>query len=58
MDTMRHPFLRILVALLIGVITPLCCCRAALLVGSACDGKHLVAAEMDSCCGGGLPPES
>jgi hypothetical protein len=52
MSIMRHPLLRILVALLIGVVTPLCCCQAALLVGSACDGKHLVAVEMDSCCGG------
>jgi hypothetical protein len=51
-SVMRHPLLRILVALLIGVVTPLCCCQAALLVGSACDGQHLVAAEIDSCCGG------
>ncbi len=49
---MRHPLLRILVALLIGVVTPLCCCQAALLVDSACDGNHLVAAETDPCCGG------
>lgn len=49
---MRHPLLRILVALLIGVITPLCCCQATAMVGSGCDGPHAVAIEPDSCCNG------
>jgi hypothetical protein len=52
MYSMRHPLLRILVALLIGVVTPLCCCQAAALAGGACAGKHVAAAESDSCCGG------
>lgn len=49
---MRHPLLRILVALLIGVISPLCCCQAAALVGGGCGGGHEIAAKVESCCGG------
>lgn len=33
---MRHPLLRILVALFVGVWSPLCCCQAALLAGTSC----------------------
>jgi hypothetical protein len=50
MDTMRHPLLRILVALLIGVVTPLCCCQAMALAGSICDGRHSAVSNGDSCC--------
>lgn len=52
MSIMRHPLLRILVALLIGVVTPLCCCQAAALAGGACSGGHVSTAVSDSCCGG------
>lgn len=37
---MRHPMLRILVALLIGVWSPLCCCQASVLAGTACGTMH------------------
>ncbi len=49
---MRHPLLRILVALLIGVITPLCCCQAAAIAGGACDRSPAATQALDSCCGG------
>ncbi len=49
---MRHPLLRILVALLIGVVSPLCCCRAMAVVGTPCGGAHVAAVESESCCGG------
>lgn len=51
---MRHPLLRVLLALLIGVVTPLCCCQAAALAGGACSGWNVAVAESDSC-GGGCP---
>jgi len=47
---MRHPLLRILVALLIGVATPVCCCQAMALAGGVCDGRFGAAAESASCC--------
>jgi hypothetical protein len=47
---MRHPLLRILVALIIGVVTPVCCCQAMALAGSICDGRHAVVTKADSCC--------
>lgn len=47
---MRHPLLRILVALLISVATPVCCCQAMALAGSVCDGRFAAAAESASCC--------
>lgn len=34
--SMRHPVLRILVAVLTGLLSPLCCCQAALLLGDGC----------------------
>lgn len=51
---MRHPLLRILVAFVIGVWSPLCCCQAMALAGTACDGGHAAVSEPDSCCGGCL----
>ncbi|MBX3392756.1 MAG: hypothetical protein KF787_08920 [Phycisphaeraceae bacterium] len=45
---MRHPLLRILVALLIGVWSPLCCCQAMALAGNVCEGTHQI--KTDSCC--------
>lgn len=47
---MRHPLLRILMALLIGVCTPMCCCRAMALAGSVCDGRFVTLTEAESCC--------
>ncbi len=47
---MPHSLLRILVALLIGVWSPLCCCQAMMLAGSVCEISHSVAAVSDSCC--------
>jgi hypothetical protein len=52
MSIMRHPLLRILVALLIGVVTPLCCCQAMAIVGSGCGLGHAAASVSDACCGG------
>lgn len=52
MITVRHPLLRMLVALLIGVVTPLCCCQAVAVAGGACSGGHVAAVESDSGCGG------
>lgn len=55
--TMRHPFLRILAALLIGLSWPACCCRASAMLGGVCGGTHETAAQpddegcSDSCCG-------
>jgi len=49
---MRHPLLRILVALLIGVASPLCCCQAMAMAGGVCGERHEVAAKADSCCQG------
>lgn len=47
---MRHPLLRILVALLIGLWSPLCCCQAMTLAGSICDFVAAEQASSDSCC--------
>lgn len=47
---MRHPLLRILVALIIGVSLPLCCCQAMMLVGGACDGASDTVELQASCC--------
>lgn len=33
---MRHPLLRILVALIVGLWSPMCCCQAAMFIGGAC----------------------
>lgn len=49
---MRHPLLRILVALFIGVITPLCCCVVQAVAENACGGQHSAAVELASCCNG------
>lgn len=54
---MVHPVIRILVALLMAVWMPLCCCQAALLVGVACNVEQpldVATAQPDSsgdeCC--------
>lgn len=47
---MRHPLLRILVALLIGVVTPVCCCQAMAFAGSLCAGRNASVAKAGSCC--------
>lgn len=47
---MRHPLLRILVALLIGLWSPLCCCQAMTLAGSTCGDAVPEVASSDSCC--------
>jgi len=55
---MRHPLLRILVALLVGMITPLCCCRATAMLGTECGGwdardarvARIQGIRIDSCC--------
>ena len=49
---MRHPLLRILVALLIGLVTPLCCCQAMAMAGGGCGDRHEVAPAPDACCHG------
>ena len=49
---MRHPLLRILVALLMGVVTPLCCCQAAAVAGGGCTRTQASAPEADTCGGG------
>ncbi|MBX3404425.1 MAG: hypothetical protein KF699_13520 [Phycisphaeraceae bacterium] len=49
MDPMRHPLLHTLVALLIGVVTPLCCCEAMAFAGSVFGGQHGPAPETTSC---------
>src|SRR5688572_27424246 len=49
---MRHPLLRILLALVIGVVSPMCCCHAAAVAGAACGPIEAQAAETPahSCC--------
>lgn len=52
---MRHPLLRVFLALLIGVWSPLCCCQAAALVGTTCGmmTEPRASADLgaaDSCC--------
>lgn len=47
---MRHPSLRILVAVLIGVIAPLCCCQASTFAGVLCDGRQEVTLAASTCC--------
>lgn len=47
---MRYPPLRILLALLIGVWSPLCCCQAKALAGIACSPSLAAEAATDSCC--------
>lgn len=52
---MRNPLLHILVALLVGVVAPLCCCQAMAVAGVVCEGQHAAAIEAvtieaDSCC--------
>ena len=48
---MRHPLLRIVLALLVGLMSPMCCCYAAAVAEAACSSlagvKH---AERRSCC--------
>lgn len=39
---MRHPLLRILIALLVGMASPLCCCQAALFTGDTCGPSPVV----------------
>lgn len=51
---MRHPLLRILLALLIGLVSPMCCCFAAVVAGMACSlavGEPENDREGRSCCG-------
>jgi hypothetical protein len=43
---MRHPILRILAAIIIGLWSPMCCCQAADLLGSPC------VPAPESCCSG------
>lgn len=47
---MHQPILRIIVALLIGVWSPLCCCQAMAFIGGACDGRPSPTASVESCC--------
>lgn len=47
---MRHPLLRILVAVLLAAWSPLCCCQAAAWAGSACGGPDRVEIISDACC--------
>jgi len=47
---MRHPFFRVLVALLIGVWSPLCCCQAMTLVGRACESTASDVVAQSTCC--------
>ncbi len=49
---MRQPLLRILVALLLGMWIPLCCCQAMALAGDACGSTPTPQAKADSCCQG------
>lgn len=49
---MRNPLLRILVALLLGVVTPLCCCVIQTSLGNACGNRHAAAVTIDTCCTG------
>ena len=47
---MRHPLIRILVALLIGVCTPLCCCQAMALARTACESTLDPQEKSAACC--------
>lgn len=49
---MRHPLLRILIALLIGLWSPVCCCQAMALAGSSCGDASVPEIQPDSCCQG------
>lgn len=55
---MRQPLLRILVALIIGMWIPLCCCQAMALAGDACGSTPTPQAKADSCCQGFLAAHS
>jgi hypothetical protein len=48
---MRHPLLRILAALLIGVWSPLCCCQASAWMGRSCSDRGHARAWGDESCG-------
>lgn len=47
---MRHAWIRILVATLVGVYSSVCCCRMVAFTGQACPGLSPVVAETRSCC--------
>jgi len=51
---MRHPLMRILVALLVGVWAPICCCRATTFLNTSCRETvaHATVSE-ESCCSRG-----
>lgn len=47
----RHPLLRMLLALIIGLWSPMCCCRAMAMTGMACGGSgETESAAVDGCC--------
>lgn len=53
---MRHPILRILIAILIGFWSPMCCCQASELLGAPCAPSQQ--SHEESCCSGcGDTPE-
>ncbi|HMN95710.1 MAG TPA: hypothetical protein PKC43_03460 [Phycisphaerales bacterium] len=47
---MQGSLVRIILALLVGVWSPLCCCQAMALVGRACERGALRGAEAAGCC--------
>lgn len=59
---MRRPFVRILMAFLIGLWSPMCCCHAAWMTGQPCGAEVTRdadgAARADDCCGRPVEPGS
>jgi len=52
-ESMQHLFLRILVALLVGVFSPVCCCHIAAAMGTGCGAARIEADGLQAhpCCG-------
>lgn len=48
--SMRHPLLKVLAALFMGILAPLCCCQAMALAGSACGDATVREIRQDTCC--------
>jgi hypothetical protein len=47
----RHPLLRVLLALIFGLWSPMCCCRAMAMAGMPCGGAgETESAAVDGCC--------
>lgn len=48
--SMHHPLFHILIAMLVGVCSPLCCCQMTAMAGGACGAFESAESVADDCC--------